>query len=238
MPSTLVAVVDDHEVVREGIRLVSMTSQADVKLVGSAATVPALLDQLGRDPENAALTAYGAKRIECEVVLLDLSLTDRSRPSDNVERLRQAGMKVLIFSVGENAALIREALRAGALGLVRKSEPLEHAIEEARNIAEGKPVITKELAAAIDGDVEFARANLSPREQETLRLYASGFAQVQVARRMGIKQSAVKTNIDRIREKYARIGRPAPTKIDLRIRAIEDGLVEPEADVNTVELGR
>ncbi|MDO4253787.1 MAG: response regulator transcription factor [Kocuria sp.] len=236
MPSTLVAVVDDHEVVREGIRLVSMTSQADVKLVGAAATVPSLLDQLGRDPDNAALTAYGAKRIECEVVLLDLSLTDRSRPSENVEKLRQAGMKVLIFSVGENASLIREALRAGALGLVRKSEPLEHAIEEARNIAEGKPVITKELAAAIDGDVEFARANLSPREQETLRLYASGFAQVQVARRMGIKQSAVKTNIDRIREKYARIGRPAPTKIDLRIRAIEDGLVDPEADVNSVEL--
>lgn len=238
MPSTLVAVVDDHEVVREGIRLVSMTSQADVKLVGSASTVPGLIDQLGRDPENTALTAPGAKRIECDVVLLDLSLTDRSRPSENVERLREAGMKVLIFSIGENAALIREALRAGALGLVRKSEPLEHAIKEARNIADGKPVITKELAAAIDGDIEFARANLSPREQETLRLYASGFAQVQVARRMGIKQSAVKTNIDRIREKYARIGRPAPTKIDLRIRAIEDGLVEPEADVNNVEIRR
>lgn len=96
-------------------------------------------------------------------------------------------------------------------------------------------MITKELAAAIDGDVEFSRAALSPRERETLRLYASGFAQVQVARRMGIKQSAVKTNIDRIREKYARIGRPAPTKIDLRIRAIEDGLVDPEDDVTTAE---
>ena len=52
---------------------------------------------------------------------------------------------------------------------------------------------------------------------------------------MGIKQSAVKTNIDRIREKYARVGRPAPTKIDLRIRAIEDGLVEPTADITTAE---
>lgn len=235
MPSTLVAVVDDHEVVREGVRLVSMTSQADVKLVGSASGVPGLLDQLGRDPENPALTAQGATRIECEVVLLDLSLDDMSRPATNVELLRAAGMKVLIFSIGENAALIREALRAGALGLVRKSDPLEHAIEEARNIAEGRPVITKELAAAIDGDVEFSRASLSPREQETLRLYASGFAQVQVARRMGIKQSAVKTNIDRIREKYARVGRPAPTKIDLRIRAIEDGLVEPTADITTAE---
>lgn len=238
MPSTLVAVVDDHEVVREGVRLVTMTSQTDVKLVGAASSVPALLDHLGRERQNPALTAQGAKRIECEVVLLDLSLDDGSRPSANVELLRAAGMKVLVFSIGENAALIREALRAGALGLVRKSEPLEHAIEEARNIAEGRPVISKELAAAIDGDVEFSRASLSPREQETLRLYASGFAQVQVARRMGIKQSAVKTNIDRIREKYARIGRPAPTKIDLRIRAIEDGLVEPNADVSTAEQHR
>ncbi|WHF21964.1 hypothetical protein QJS66_17600 [Kocuria rhizophila] len=42
-----------------------------------------------------------------------------------------------------------------------------------------------------------------------------------------------KANIDRIREKYARIGRPAPTKIDLRIRAIEDGLVDPEDSITT-----
>ena len=52
---------------------------------------------------------------------------------------------------------------------------------------------------------------------------------------MGIKQSAVKTNIDRIREKYARIGRPAPTKIDLRIRAIEDGLVDSMEDTSTAD---
>ena len=58
MPSTLVAVVDDHEVVREGIRLVSMTSQADVKLVGSASTVPGLIDQLGRDRFLSFLLQY------------------------------------------------------------------------------------------------------------------------------------------------------------------------------------
>jgi len=59
--------------------------------------------------------------------------------------------------------------------------------------------------------------------------------QVQVARRMGIKQSAVKTNIDRIPENYALVGRPAPTNIDLRIRAIDDGLVEPTSDITTAE---
>lgn len=81
-----------------------MTSLADVKLVGSSDSVTTLLDQLGRDPENPALTAQGAKRIECDVVLLDLSLADKSRPASNVERLRSAGMKVLIFSIAENAA--------------------------------------------------------------------------------------------------------------------------------------
>lgn len=234
MSDTRVAIVDDHEVVREGLRAVAGSAEG-VELVATAPTVYDLLVALGRNPRDPANADLGKVKRECDVVLLDLSLQDRSRPSENVDALVQAGIKVLIFSIGENPALIREALKSGALGLVRKSEPLEHALAEARNIADGKAVVTKELAAAIDGDHEFSRANLSPREQETLRLYASGFAQVQVARRMGIKQSAVKTNIDRIREKYARVGRPAPTKIDLRIRAIEDGLVDTMEDVNSAE---
>ncbi|GGH61719.1 response regulator transcription factor [Rothia aerolata] len=234
MTDTLVAIVDDHEVVREGMRAVADKTEG-VDLVAASPTVSELLVALGRNPRDPKTADLGKVKRECDVVLLDLSLQDRSRPSENVELLRQAGIKVLIFSIGENPSLIREALKSGALGLVRKSEPLEHALEEAQNIANGKAVVTKELAAAIDGDHEFSRAALSPREQETLRLYASGFAQVQVARRMGIKQSAVKTNIDRIREKYARVGRPAPTKIDLRIRAIEDGLVDSMEDVKTAE---
>lgn len=232
MTITKVAIVDDHEVVREGLRAVAGNAE-DVEVVAASPTVHDLFVALGRNPRDPAHADLGKVKRECDVVLLDLSLQDRSRPSDNVDALVEAGIKVLIFSIGENPALIREALKSGALGLVRKSEPLEHALGEAKNIAEGKAVVTKELAAAIDGDHEFSRANLSPREQETLRLYASGFAQVQVARRMGIKQSAVKTNIDRIREKYARVGRPAPTKIDLRIRAIEDGLVDTMEDVNS-----
>lgn len=234
MTATKVAIVDDHEVVREGLRAVAL-QRDDVELVAAAPTVLDLLIALGRNPRDPAVADLGKVKRECDVVLLDLSLQDRSRPGENVELLQQAGIKVLIFSIGENPALIREALKQGALGLVRKSEPLEHALHEARNITDGKAVVTKELAAAIDSDPEFSKANLSPREQETLRLYASGFAQVQVARRMGIKQSAVKTNIDRIREKYARVGRPAPTKIDLRIRAIEDGLVDTMEDVKSAE---
>ena len=70
MPSTLVAIVDDHEVVREGVRLVSMTSLADVKLVGSSDSVTTLLDQLGRDPENPALTAVSYTHLTLPTILL------------------------------------------------------------------------------------------------------------------------------------------------------------------------
>lgn len=229
-----VGIVDDHEVVREGMRAVA-SGASEIELVAAAPTAADLLVALGRNLHDPSSADLGKLKRDCDVVLLDLSLQDGSRPSENVDILQRAGIKILIFSIGENPCLIREALKAGALGLVRKSEPLEHALAEAKNIADGKAVVTKELAAAIDGDPEFSRASLSPREQETLRLYASGFAQVQVARRMGIKQSAVKTNIDRIREKYARVGRPAPTKIDLRIRAIEDGLVDSMEDTQSAQ---
>ncbi|WP_269046387.1 response regulator transcription factor [Paenarthrobacter sp. Z7-10] len=84
----------------------------------------------------------------------------------------------------------------------------------------------KKLIAAIGG-IQPGHTSLSPREAEALRLYASGFGQYQVARRMGISQASVKEHIDRVRAKYAHGGRPAPTKIDLFKRAIEDGLLPP-----------
>ena len=123
MTVTKVAIVDDHEVVREGLRAVAL-QRDDVELVAAAPTVLDLLIALGRNPRDPAVADLGKVKRECDVVLLDLSLQDRSRPGENVELLQQAGIKVLIFSIGENPALIREALKQGALGLVRKSEPL------------------------------------------------------------------------------------------------------------------
>jgi len=68
-----------------------------------------------------------------------------------------------------------------------------------------------------------ARPRLSPQELHTLQLYAGGMPLKSVARRLAISEGAVKSYVDRIREKYQKVGRAAPTKIELYQRAVEDG---------------
>lgn len=70
------------------------------------------------------------------------------------------------------------------------------------------------------------RPQLSGQEERTLQLYASGLKLVTVARLLGVKPSTAKEYIERVREKYKEAGRPAQSKFDLRLRAIEDGYLE------------
>jgi DNA-binding NarL/FixJ family response regulator len=209
-------IIDDHEAVRIGF---AASAARDARLnsppvivVGVAATVSEFL--------NSA-TGPGVS------VALDMSLADGSRPGDNVERLVSAGHKVLVFTLGDNLASLQDALANGAMGVAHKSESMTQTFEKLRRVAAGETIASQELASAIDVDTEFVEAVLSERERECLGLYADGFGQFQVARRMGIAESTVKQNIDRVREKYAAAGRPAHTKIDLYRRAVEDGILPP-----------
>jgi DNA-binding NarL/FixJ family response regulator len=93
-------------------------------------------------------------------------------------------------------------------------------------VADGVYVNNTQTTAAIDSDLDFKEANLSPREREVLTLYASGMALKQVAFTLNIKMNTAKEHIDRVRTKYAFIGRPVSSKTELLLRAIEDGLID------------
>ena len=82
-----------------------------------------------------------------------------------------------------------------------------------------------EWASAIDADRDFARAQLGRREREILHLYASGLPLKLAAQQLGIGYSTAREYLDRIRAKYVEVGRPAPTKVDLLRRAVEDGIL-------------
>jgi DNA-binding CsgD family transcriptional regulator len=72
------------------------------------------------------------------------------------------------------------------------------------------------------------RPRLSPRQREVLVAYASGNELLPVvARRLGMDVETLKTHLRRLRAKYRSAGRPAPTRRDLYVRAVEDGLVSP-----------
>jgi DNA-binding NarL/FixJ family response regulator len=75
------------------------------------------------------------------------------------------------------------------------------------------------------------RPRLSPRQREVLVAYVAGSDLLPtVARELGMDRETLKTHLRRIRAKYAEVGRPAPTRRDLYVRAVEDGLVPPPAE--------
>jgi DNA-binding NarL/FixJ family response regulator len=205
-----VIIIDDHEAIR--LALATVCEQNNFKLLASTESVSEALSSLdGKSPD---------------VAVLDLSLADGSKVEENVKHLVEKGIAVLVFSIADKAHLVRAALKAGASALVPKSHSMNELVEAIRMVAAGMLVNNLQTTAAIDADQDFTSAKLSPREQEVLSLYASGLALKQVAYSLNITVSTAKEHIDRVRNKYAVIGRPAVNKTELLLRAIEDGLIE------------
>jgi DNA-binding NarL/FixJ family response regulator len=213
-----VAVVDDHESVRLGLKAAFIDAGYD--FVIAAATVQELIDGLlGRD---------------VDVVVLDLSLGDGSSVTDNVKRVQATGSAVLVHSIADRVASVREALAAGAAGVIPKSSATRTVLAAAAVVARGEVLNNLEWATAIDADRDFAKAQLGRREREILHLYASGLPLKLAAQQLGIGYSTAREYLDRIRVKYVEVGRPAPTKVDLLRRAVEDGIL-PGLDTDGVE---
>lgn len=207
--SPAIGIVDDHPALILGT-IEMLRGDPAITVSASAATVSELLTQ------TTAL----------DLVLLDLSLGDESTPTRNIERLRSYGIPVLIFTGGSNVPLLQEAVRAGVLGVVLKSERPGVLLTAVHDASRGETVATAEWAASLDSDAAFVTTKLSARESEVLALYASGLTAENVGRQLFIARSTVNEHLKRIRDKYADADRPARTKHELYLRAVEDGLIE------------
>ncbi len=207
-----VAAVDDHPVILGGIAAWLSGQASGIRVVATAATVSALLAGPGR---------------QAQVILLDLELGDGSTAAANVAAIRAAGPAVLVLSASDNPATVRSAIRAGALGYVLKSEEGAQVGAAIKAVAAGKDWISPRLAYIFATDDTPDRPVLSPQETRALQLYATGMPMNSVARRMGISEETAKQYVGRVREKYARAGRAAPSKLELYHRAVEDGHLPP-----------
>lgn len=206
-----VALIDDHEIVAHGFATLFATIP-EILVVATVSTVSELLES-------------AAAQESIDLVILDLRLSDGSAVTANVDRLRAAGSQVLAFTGGDDAQLMRCAARSGVLGVVRKSESVGVLLDAITRAAAGETIASTEWAAALDGDPDLSDAGLSPREREVLSLYAAGAKAPLVASRTGLSELTVIDYIRRVRSKYERVGRPANTKVDLYIRALEDGIL-------------
>jgi two-component system, NarL family, nitrate/nitrite response regulator NarL len=207
-----VAAVDDHPILLGGIVSWLEREGGDIRIVGTAATVDELLAGAGR---------------HADVVLLDLDLGDGTTAARNVGAILAAGPAVLIFAASDRPLSVRAAMRAGALGYVLKSEETDAVRAAIRAVAAGEAWVSARLAYIFATDDAPDRPALSPQETRALQLYATGMPLKSVARRMTIGEETVKQYLSRVREKYARVGRTAATKLELYHRAVEDGHLPP-----------
>ncbi len=206
-----VAVLDDHPLVREGL--------AALLAVPHTVSAP-----LGVDVITVGEDLEGALEAHPDVVLLDIVMEDDVPIVHKVRRCLDRGAEVLLMSATAPPSKILSGLRAGALGFLPKTASVDEVRTAVADVARGEVHLTVDLAAVLAADPE--RPNLSPQELKALRLYAAGGKIATIARTMEVSPYTVKEYLDRVRTKYAAIGRQARTRTELYVAADRDGFLD------------
>jgi DNA-binding NarL/FixJ family response regulator len=213
------AAVDDHPVVVEGLVSLVTRESSDLVWLGGASTLAGLEQALERWPSPP------------DIVLYDLHLHDGSRPTDGIASLTSRGITVVVLTSEVRPIPVRRAVRAGALGVVLKSDPLDRIIDVVHAAAAGDFAASSDLAFVLLTDASLA-ARLAPRELEALELLADGVPRKLVGAHMDppVGLATVVTYINRVCERYRALGRDVTTTQDALRAALEDGHLDlPDA---------
>jgi DNA-binding NarL/FixJ family response regulator len=160
-----------------------------------------------------------------DVVLLDLDLKDNIPVSLKISTLKTTGVRTVLMSTYSEPNVVREALAAGALGYLVKSEDAGMIVEAIRAAAEGESFVSAELDLALNSGEVGGAPKLSAQERRVMALYGGGEPVKAVAYQLGISEETAKSYLKRIREKYRVAGIDVGTKVALRKRAIQDGIL-------------
>jgi DNA-binding NarL/FixJ family response regulator len=204
-----VAIVDDHRMLL-GALTEWIRSAQDIDMVAAVASWPELLT-------NSAFPV--------DVVLLDLDLKDNIPISLKISTLKTMAVKVVLMSTYSEPNVVREALAAGALGYLVKSEDASMIIEALRAASNGESFVSAELDLALNAGEVGGSPKLSAQERRVMALYGGGEPVKAVAFQLSISEETAKSYLKRIREKYRVAGFDVGTKVALRKRAIEDGIL-------------
>ena len=210
--SIRVLIVDDHAVVRSGLRRV-LEAEGDLEVVGEAG-----------DMRTAVFETRGQKP---DVVLMDLVMPGGSGIEATAAVLKEAPeANVLVLSMQDDPRYVREAFEAGASGYVLKEAADAEVVGAIREVAGGGRYVHPALGArlvAADAE-ERARADadpLSDREHEVLRLLALGHTNQEIAKMLYLSVRTVETHRAHIMQKLR-----LTTRAELVRYAIDTGLLE------------
>jgi DNA-binding NarL/FixJ family response regulator len=163
-----------------------------------------------------------------DVVLMALEYDGHAPAFGAVRRVSQAGHRVIVYSHLASDEIILSSLDAGAFTFVAKFECGSHLQEAIRAARTGVRYIPPRTAQALLNDRTVGRPGLTERERQVLVSWFRTGNKDEVAHQLGIEPTTVRTHLQRVRAKYASIGRPASTKAALIARAIQDGILSAE----------
>jgi DNA-binding NarL/FixJ family response regulator len=204
------ALVDDHRMLLGALTEWIRNAAPDIDMVAAVASWPELLTH----PE-----------FPVDVVLLDLDLKDNIPVSLKISTLKTTGVRTVLMSTYSEPNVVREALAAGALGYLVKSEDASMIVEAIRAAAVGESFVSAELDLALNSGEVGGAPKLSAQERRVMALYGGGEPVKAVAYQLGISEETAKSYLKRIREKYRVAGIDVGTKVALRKRAIQDGIL-------------
>jgi DNA-binding NarL/FixJ family response regulator len=206
-----ILLVDDHPVVRQGIRAILVERLEDA-VVGEASDAQSALKYL--DSES------------WDIVIADISLPGASGLDLIKEIQRQhPDVPTLVLSMHAAAQFARRAIAAGAAGYLTKDSPPEELIDAIRDVRKGRPYLGKASAPMVrhwaTGTAGKTHENLSDREYQVLRMLGAGQTISDIARDLGLSVKTVSTYRERVLEKLG-----LETNAELIRYAIEHGLVD------------
>lgn len=198
MSAITVLLVDDHLVVRSGLRAL-LGTQADIDVVAEAASGEEALELLAKHPVS--------------VVVMDLAM---GPGMDGIEAIRTARERnkrqaILVFTTYDSDADIVRAVDAGAMGYLLKDAAPDEIFAAIRGAVQGKSVMSAPVASRLFQQLRNPDEILTPREAELLSLLTEGLSNRELGQRLFISEATVKTHLAHI---YAKLG------VDTRAAAI------------------
>jgi DNA-binding NarL/FixJ family response regulator len=222
-----ILIVDDHEVVRLGLRTF-LDGESDLEVIGDAP---------GGEETLAAVERLTSAGFRPDVVLMDLQMA----PMDGIEatrriRARYPGIEVVALTSFGEGERVRAALESGASGyLLKDSDPHEvaAAIRAAhRGQLQLDPAVTRQALSDLGATPrEDLRSKLTIRELEVLRLVGGGKANKQIALELGISERTVRTHVSNLLHKTR-----LTSRTQAAVLAVREGLVNTD-DVHLPEHG-
>jgi DNA-binding NarL/FixJ family response regulator len=208
-PPIRIFVVDDHQVVRMGIKTM-LESEPDIVIVGTAASAAEALETI---PQH-----------EVDVVLTDLRLGGMTGAEMLIElRKVRPNIRTAVLTNYHSDEDVFAALKAGALAFVLKSAPMEQILTAVRAVYLGERSIPAHIAQQLAQRV--SRHQLSARELEILQYVARGLKNREIAEKLHISENTVRNHVISFLEKLNTRDRTEATAV-----AIKQGLVRLDED--------